>query len=618
MGFTPLASTTPARGFTPGFTPLPDQEKEPPSAFAPAIETAKDIGRVYPVLETAGNLATQAIAMPVAGIAGLGAAATKALGITNTEPADVVHRVAGALTYQPQTESGQHLTNAAIYPFEKLQQAGQYVGGKTLDATGSPALATAADTAVNILPMALPLKAAEPKGALARAADKHLEQQAVQNAQAVAPEAMAVETPHAQVQPVVSTEAGLARNAQEAASEMPLNQVADSHPVESVIAEASKVAIEPRAGFTPIEEILARVAPPEVRETPQALLDTPALDRVHEAAAPRPATLEATPLGLPEQQSAIEAATPALDAPAVVGVTEVLKPIEAEATQTAMPENLSAGLSEKSAYSQGHELLKHPEVAAEITKAKESMDAAGVTGIDRTNIIAAMRRGELTAADVVEAYPAKSAGDIAAIGEVIKPEANEVANVAESHPTEQGAFTSAEAMEKVVPESRPPIIAAGQEATAQRSRGFTPLGEETKQLPSEVDAAAHEAATSPLNNLIDPTQAQKEAGNYKKGHVTIQGLDFAIENPQGSKRSGIDPNGQAWNVTMPNHYGYIKRTIGADGDHVDVYIGNNTKSDRVFIVDQVDASTGAFDEHKIMFGFGNMRRGGKSLPFRIQ
>ena len=366
MGFTPLASSPPARGFTPGFTPLTDHEEEPSSAFAPAIETVKNIGRVYPVLETAGNLATQAIAMPVAGIAGLGAVATKAMGLTDTEPADVVHRVAGALTYQPQTESGQHLTNVAMYPFEKLQQARQYVGGKTLDATGSPALATVADTAVNVLPMALPLKAAGPKGVLARAADKHLEQQAVQNARAVAPEAMAVETPHAQVQPAVPVETVLARNAQEAmtqpdaglplaevrkASEMPLNQIADSIPVESVIAEAPKVAIEPRAGFTPIEEAQARVTPPEVRETPQAipdapvnpqaLLDAPYLDRVHETA-PRPATLEATPLGLPEQQRAIEAATPALDAPAVVGVTEVPKPLDAEAMRTAMPENLSA------------------------------------------------------------------------------------------------------------------------------------------------------------------------------------------------------------------------------------------------------------------------------------
>lgn len=296
MGFTPLASSAPAKGFTPGFTPLPDsQEDEQPSAFAPAVETVKDIGRVYPVLETAGNLATQAIAMPVAGLAGLGAAATKALGITDTEPADVVHGVAGAMTYQPQTISGQHLTNAAIYPFEKLQQAGQYVGGKTLDATGSPVLATAADTAVNVLPMVLPMKAAEPKGVLGRAADKHAELKAVQEVQQVAPEVTAAEIPRAPDHPAAPIETTLARNAQEAITQpdaglslavtekapgMPLSQAVDSLPLERAIAETPRVATPaPRAGFTPIEEMRAMEMPPEAREAPQTLLDEAMAER---------------------------------------------------------------------------------------------------------------------------------------------------------------------------------------------------------------------------------------------------------------------------------------------------------------------------------------------------
>lgn len=38
-------------------------------------------------------------------LAGLGAAATKAAGLTDTEPADVVHSVAGAMTFQPISES---------------------------------------------------------------------------------------------------------------------------------------------------------------------------------------------------------------------------------------------------------------------------------------------------------------------------------------------------------------------------------------------------------------------------------------------------------------------------------------------------------------------------------
>ncbi len=160
MGFTPLQSTA-VQAPRPGFTPIAQLDAEPDQMdgfFRPALETVKDIGRVYPVLETAANLATQMVALPVAGIAGLGTLATNALGVTEAEPADVVHNVAGALTYQPVTKSGQHLTGAVMYPFEKLQEAGQYAGGKTLDATDSPALATAADTAVQSLPMLLGAK----------------------------------------------------------------------------------------------------------------------------------------------------------------------------------------------------------------------------------------------------------------------------------------------------------------------------------------------------------------------------------------------------------------------------------------------------------------------------
>lgn len=119
----------------------------------------------------------------------------------------------------------------------------------------------------------------------------------------------------------------------------------------------------------------------------------------------------------------------------------------------------------------------------------------------------------------------------------------------------------------------------------------------------DIEDAAHEAATSPKNDLPEPTQAQKEAGNYKKGHITLQGLDITIENPQGSTRSGVDSKGNAWSVKIAHHYGYIKRTEGADGDHVDVFIGPNPESQNVFVVNQTDPRTKQFDEHKVMLGF---------------
>ena len=123
---------------------------------------------------------------------------------------------------------------------------------------------------------------------------------------------------------------------------------------------------------------------------------------------------------------------------------------------------------------------------------------------------------------------------------------------------------------------------------------------------AEIQAKAHEAATSPLNDLAQPTQAQKEAGNYKKGHVNVAGLDITVENPKGSKRTGIDTDGKKWSVDMNNHYGYVKRTVGADGDQVDVFIGDNPLSQNVFVVDQTDPKTGKFDEHKVMLGFDNV------------
>lgn len=106
----------------------------------------------------------------------------------------------------------------------------------------------------------------------------------------------------------------------------------------------------------------------------------------------------------------------------------------------------------------------------------------------------------------------------------------------------------------------------------------------------------------------NPTEAQKEAGNYAKDHVHIHGLDITIENAKGSKRSGIDKGGKPWSVALPAHYGYIKGSVGADNDHVDCYIGPHTKASKVYVVDQKDAQTGKFDEHKCFIGFASAQQ----------
>lgn len=109
-----------------------------------------------------------------------------------------------------------------------------------------------------------------------------------------------------------------------------------------------------------------------------------------------------------------------------------------------------------------------------------------------------------------------------------------------------------------------------------------------------------------LKPLPEPTDAQKEAGNYRKHHIRVHGLDIAIENPKGSVRSGTDAKGKKWKNTLKHHYGYIKGTEGNDGDHVDVFIGPDPESEIVFVVNQINPETGEFDEHKALFGFSNV------------
>ena len=109
----------------------------------------------------------------------------------------------------------------------------------------------------------------------------------------------------------------------------------------------------------------------------------------------------------------------------------------------------------------------------------------------------------------------------------------------------------------------------------------------------------------------NPTQAQKEAGNYKKGHLKFDGFDFTIENVKGGTRSGVDANGKEWSVTMNNTYGYIRGTEGVDGDHIDVFISNKPTQGNVYVIDQLN-SDGTFDEHKVMYGFPTKEEAAKA------
>ena len=128
-----------------------------------------------------------------------------------------------------------------------------------------------------------------------------------------------------------------------------------------------------------------------------------------------------------------------------------------------------------------------------------------------------------------------------------------------------------------------------------------------KELMKRLDDKANESAESSLNDLPMPTDAQKEAGNYKVGKVRLHGLDISIENPKGSTRSGTDSTGKKWSNQIKSHYGYIKGTVGADKDHLDVFVGDDAsnKQGDVFVIDQINPGKNSFDEHKIMLGYGD-------------
>lgn len=143
---------------------------------------------------------------------------------------------------------------------------------------------------------------------------------------------------------------------------------------------------------------------------------------------------------------------------------------------------------------------------------------------------------------------------------------------------------------------RAKLLAAGLQLSRKPGGAEVPARESEAANAQSIAEAAHQAATSPTNDLAAPTEAQKDAGNYKKGHIAINGLDISIENPAGTSRRPEWP-------PLAHHYGYLKGTIGADKDHVDVFLTDRAgdASLPVFVIDQVHKD-GSFDEHKVILG----------------
>lgn len=156
----------------------------------------------------------------------------------------------------------------------------------------------------------------------------------------------------------------------------------------------------------------------------------------------------------------------------------------------------------------------------------------------------------------------------------------------------------------------------GVKVIAQRNTGGNKEGKMNYVIFDENNAqiTSHTKFSLRLKSAIEetetnPSDAQKESGNYKKGHIKFGGYDYTIENPKGSTRSGKDADGKEWKVTMHDTYGYIRGKFGKDGDHLDMFINDKADLDNwngdVFVVDQVNPD-GSFDEHKVMYGYDSM------------
>lgn len=156
----------------------------------------------------------------------------------------------------------------------------------------------------------------------------------------------------------------------------------------------------------------------------------------------------------------------------------------------------------------------------------------------------------------------------------------------------------------------------GVKVIAQRNTGGNKNGMMNYVIFDENNAqiTSHTKFSLRLKSAIDeteinPSDAQKDSGNYKKGHIKFGGYDYTIENPKGSTRSGKDADGKEWKVIMHDTYGYIRGKFGKDGDHLDMFINDKADLDNwngdVFVVDQVNPD-GSFDEHKVMYGYDSM------------
>ena len=169
-------------------------------------------------------------------------------------------------------------------------------------------------------------------------------------------------------------------------------------------------------------------------------------------------------------------------------------------------------------------------------------------------------------------------------------------------------------------QQRSNVLAGDSTASQEREQGSTGTSaagervEDGEQPADNTGGTENESGSGEVREKIaeerskvntNPSDAQKEAGNYRMGHVKIDGMDVTIENPKGSIRKGRDADGKEWQSEMHNDYGYIRSTKAVDNDHIDIFLSDVPEHGNVYVIDQVDPKTGKFDESKVMYGFSS-------------
>ena len=219
---------------------------------------------------------------------------------------------------------------------------------------------------------------------------------------------------------------------------------------------------------------------------------------------------------------------------------------------------------------------KSPIVVLEVNHNKDNVEIVGWYTLDNRNLDRIKRQAEREGGELLILTPKGAAASLSTLPD-------------NSSSTDKGSISSSENQ-------------------ANEAKSFVAPSPKESENPLDYAERIVEAKRLHDEELkVDttPSEAQKEAGNYKKGHIKINGFDVTIEQPAGSVRSGKDASGKEWSQVMNNTYGYIRGTESVDGDHIDVFLGPDMNSDMVYVVDQVNTD-GSFDEHKVMMGFSSL------------